>query len=264
MDQGRSLRSSNVGDCTHRKPECKLTYTASLSGTYCDWYPTSNLTYGNDYTLMLQQNTFTTLSLAFSIGNATSSASATAAATTTMTSSAAASSAVAPVATPPATSTLPVNIVNPTPTSSFDAPVEADTHLTVNDKIAIGIGIPIALLVLGTIGYWRAVKFYFHRKVTGESKLPMFDKSGVAPPTIVVGSGLRQSSAGRNSTWSNAPSLWGANSRRSSRAGPERSDDTELLTAPPKSVHSSPRPPRDSSVGSIRSPSALRQEWHPL
>lgn len=72
------------------------------------------------------------------------------------------------------TSASSVEILIPTPTSPWDAPREEDYSLTSNDKIAVGIRVPIALLVLGTVGYWGAAKFFLHHKITGEPKLPIY------------------------------------------------------------------------------------------
>lgn len=126
--------------------------------------------------------------------------------------------------------------------------------MTINDKFALGFGIPIILIVLSTLGYWRATKYFFHRKFTGEPKLPVYgsyEDARVASNPSFRGS------------WSSRPaSLWGAASRRGSVAPPpvqgDFSNSTELLTAP-KIIHTD----ADArlSQGSLRAPSALRQEW---
>lgn len=150
------------------------------------------------------------------------------------------------------------DILNPTPTSSWDAPREEDHSLTINDKIAIGIGVPIALLVLGTIGYWRAAKFFVHRKITGEPKLPMYQVGKGSVPTIVIGAGLRNGGSERSSR---APSLWGASSGRRTRdPSPARGTDSGTITMPPQIAIS---PLRADFLEPGRTPSGLRQSWMP-
>jgi hypothetical protein len=153
-------------------------------------------------------------------------------------------------------------MADPTPTSSFDAPVAADSHLTVNDKIALAVGLPIILIAISTLGYWRAVKFFVHRKVTGEPKLPTYGSYNPGDRDVSGGFSIRSSFSSR------PPSLWGAASTRGSIV-PDGFGygDTELLA--PRGV--GPRPPADPSrpssassnlgFGGVRS-SNLRQEWH--
>lgn len=146
-----------------------------------------------------------------------------------------------------------VKILVPTPTSSFDAPREEDRNLTINDKFALAFGIPIILIVLSTLGYWRAAKYFLYRKVTGEPKLPVYGSHDVRTASSPVFTG----------SWSSRPaSLWGAASRLGSVAPPTNqrpfSDSTELLTAP--KILDTNADARLSS-GSLRAPSTLRQEW---
>jgi hypothetical protein len=155
-----------------------------------------------------------------------------------------------------------VIISNPTPTSSWDAPRKEDYSLTINDKIAIGIGVPIALLVLGTIGYWRAAKFFLHRKITGEPRLPMYAASKGSTPSIVIGSGLRPDTRhDRN----RVPSLWGASSGgksvRSRDPSPHLAVEQVVVT-PPTPVDAQPFW-SDTLGAPRRTPSGLRQAWTP-
>ena len=168
-----------------------------------------------------------------------------------------------------------VEIMNPTPTSSWDSPRKEDYTLTTDDKVAIGIGIPIALLVLGTIGWWRAAKFFAHRKITGELKLPVYGSVHGSTPTVVIGSGLMRES-GRQA--SRTPSLWGASSRRSVNdrdAAPLHQTEQVIVTPPspvgrPASPSATLSPPGTASSSRTtdptlagRVPSGLRQAWMP-
>jgi hypothetical protein len=157
---------------------------------------------------------------------------------------------------PISTASSKISLVEPTPTSSFDAPTAADTHLTINDKVALGVGIPLIFIALSTLGYWRAVKFFLHRKITGEPKLPTCASETPAHD------GSREASI--KSGFSSRPlSLWGAASTHLSNAPSDRPGygDTELLTAP-RNVHSSADISRPSSAASNFGRSNLRQEWH--
>jgi hypothetical protein len=246
-------------------------------GSY-DWSPAYSLVDGNDYQLYIEQMGATDISRPFPISggyvlssSAVLTPSSTSAAVTT---SAAASSTESSPATVTATVTesptpppnpLPAStasstsLLDPTPTSSWDAERHEDKHLTINDKIALGIGIPIILIALSTLGYWRAVKFFLHRKVTGEPKLPIYGAYNPARDGTTGAFSIRSSYSSR------PPSLWGAASRRGSVVPDSGfgASDTELLTAP-KIVHS-PSENRPSSSHSnhnnIRG-STLRQEWH--
>lgn len=238
-----------------------------------DFFPGPELEDGDDYLLRLSQGTIEDFSSLFAVyggrkaaaasllTSSLSAAEASTLATSTlpaMTSAATISHAAeAPSAVSGHTtssSSNTVKILVPFPTSSFDAPREEDTHMTINDKFALGFGIPIILIVLSTLGYWRATKYFLHRLVTGEPKLPVYgsyeDARAASNPEF-------------RGSWSSRPaSLWGAFSRRGSVAPPtaqgEFSDSTEMLTAP-KIIHTN----ADArlSQGSLRAPSALRQEW---
>ena len=172
-----------------------------------------------------------------------------------------------------------VRITNPTPTSSWDAPRKEDYTLTTDDRVAIGIGIPIALLVLGTIGWWRAAKFFMHRKITGEPKLPVYETGKASAPSVVIGSGLMRETGRQGSR---APSLWGASSGRGSQRSrdpsPLRPVEQVVVTPPSPVAGSSPRAgtlipakapgsrtesqiPAQPATGRV--PSGLRQTWTP-
>jgi hypothetical protein len=154
-----------------------------------------------------------------------------------------------------ASTSSPVEIIIPTPTSSWDASREEDHSLTINDKVAIGIGIPTALLcpwnsrilacgqiLLASQDHWRTeVANLWGRKGWGTQ--------------IVVGSGLKRDPE-RNNTWSRAPSLWGSGNAQSFGE-----TDTELLNKPSPTMAPYLRP---DSAASVRSPSALRQAWTPV
>ncbi|KAF2424213.1 hypothetical protein EJ08DRAFT_418214 [Tothia fuscella] len=256
----------------------EVVYVITASATYgtYDWSPDYSLADGEDYLLHIEQDDTDGYSRSFSVSGGSA---AWLSSLPTMYSSAfsifAASSSAAPASTKssPATVTATVtasptrntspsasasatSLIDPTPTSSWDAERHEDTHLTVNDKVALGIGIPVALIALSTLGYWRAVKFFLHRKTTGQPKLPAYS---AYDPARNDGSGAFSI---RSSHGSRSPSLWGASSRSGSVV-PD-SLDTELLTAP-KIVHPSPgeRPGSSHSVqfNGIRA-SSLRQEWN--
>lgn len=239
----------------------------SISSTTYNWKPAESTENGNDYLLMIAQKDKVAYSAPIVIGDAPepirNSVAPTASAIQTNEALATESSTPTTAHTPStglaaATSTS-IDGFNPTPTSSWDASTKEDVSLTLSDKIAIGIGVPIALLVLGTIGYWRAAKFFIHRKITGEPRLPMYGVSKGSVPTIVVGSGLMRQ-GGRQS--SRATSLWGASSggRRTRDPSPLPSTGREpsLIITPPGEVALKPE---SSAPRRNRASSGLRQSW---
>ncbi|TLD37213.1 Dual specificity protein kinase [Venturia nashicola] len=241
-----------------------------VNGYYHDFVPDPELEDGDDYLLRLSQGTIEDFSPVFAVyggrkATRTTSSSLSLFATgssilATSTRSAAATTfyvAGAPLAGSAQTTSStfnPVKIIVPTPTSSFDAPRQEDRHLTINDKFALGFGIPIILIVLSTLGYWRAIKYFLHRKVTGGAKLPVYGPDDNAR----AASNFRP-----RGSWSSRPgSLWGAASRRGSVAPPivqiAFSDSTELCTGPKITRTTDDARP---SQGPLRVPSTLRQEW---
>lgn len=133
-----------------------------------------------------------------------------------------------------------------------------DNHLTKGDKIAIGIGIPVFIIALSTLGYWRAAKYFLHRKITGEPKLPVYGSKNLKTTGDIVMISSQSSFGGRS------PSLWGASSKAGfSTAGRNMSlssahGDTELLTAP-RSVYTPADSIRPDTSNTFRA-SNLR-EW---
>lgn len=263
---------------------CSLADEGAGTGDHYEWTPTTSLVEATDYVFMIAQGNDVAYSSPVSIGaspispsgTATSEASQVATASlskashdptasipTASTSTPKSSSSSTATATAEHTSSSSVVITNPTPTSSWDAPREEDHSLTINDKIAIGIGVPIALLVLGTIGWWRAAKFFLHRKITGEPRLPMYAASKGSAPSMVIGSGLRPDTRRDRSA---VPSLWGASSGgksvRSRDPSPHPVGVEQVTVTPPTPVDAQPMwfdfplPPR-------RTPSGLRQAWTP-
>ncbi|KAE9969999.1 hypothetical protein BLS_005117 [Venturia inaequalis] len=238
-----------------------------------DFVPEPELEDGDDYLLRLSQGMIEDFSPVFAVYDgrkaattaspslfaAESSTFVTSTRSTAATTGATTTSFVAEIPSAAAKSTISssdtVEILVPIPTSSFDAPREEDSHLTSNDKFALGFGIPITLIILSTLGYWRATKYFLHHKVTGGLKLPVYG------PVDYARAASKPDFRGR---WISQPaSLWGAASRPGSVAPSTDafSDSTELTTAP-----NITRINADAklSQGSLHAPSTLQQEWRVL
>ncbi|QDS75500.1 hypothetical protein FKW77_004849 [Venturia effusa] len=266
-----TLQRGEIGDAED------VTEFSIIAGGYSyDFVPGSDLDDGDNYLLRVSQGAVEDFSSVFSLyGGRKAAASSPSPATefsivTTSTrsgltamSAAEASlvtdvlSAVPAQITSTSGSSNTVKILVPFPTSSFDAPREEDFHMTINDKFALGFGIPVVLLVLSTLGYWRAIKYFLHRKVTGEPKLPVYESYENARTA---------SKPDSRGSWSSQPaSLWGAASRRGSLPPfPVQgafSDSTELLTTP-KTVHT--HASARLSQGSSRAPNQTPPKQTPL
>ncbi|RDI88849.1 Dual specificity protein kinase [Venturia inaequalis] len=247
---------------------------ADIANAYSyDFVPEPELEDGDDYLLRLSQGMIEDFSPVFAVYDgrkaattaspslfaAESSTFVTSTRSTAATTGATTTSFVAEIPSAAAKSTISssdtVEILVPIPTSSFDAPREEDSHLTSNDKFALGFGIPITLIILSTLGYWRATKYFLHHKVTGGLKLPVYG------PVDYARAASKPDFRGR---WISQPaSLWGAASRPGSVAPSTDafSDSTELTTAP-----NITRINADAklSQGSLHAPSTLQQEWRVL
>jgi hypothetical protein len=250
----------------HSRPDTDIGCVGAINGYAYDLFPSPDWEDGDNYILRISQGNSQDFSPAFAVSGGRAASTSTSASstfttsTTTKSSTSAAPtysvteapSAVAAQTTSSSSNT--VEIIIATPTSSFDAPREEDHHMTINDKLALGFGIPALLIVLSTLGYWRATKYFLHRKITGEPRLPVYGSYEEA---------RQGSNPDFRGSWSSRPtSLWGAASRRGSVMPPvtqgDFSDSTELLTAP-KIIHTNPD--ARLSQSSLRAPSTLRQEW---
>ncbi|KAF2398279.1 hypothetical protein EJ06DRAFT_523132 [Trichodelitschia bisporula] len=245
----------------------RLITTTGNGGAY-SWIPDGALEPGDDYALSIEQDGYSDYTLMFGIKAAAGAMTTTSEPTSTSPTSTSPPKAAAAVTTGKALpSSTALGVPMPTPTSSFDSTLGDDAHLSTTDKIAIGVGVPLGLILLSTFGYWRLAKVFAHKQLHAGANLPLY-KHGNA-------STLSTPAAGAGGT-SRPASLWGAQSARFSSVSPEPgrsgmgNEDLELLvqnSAPAGSGHG--RAESGASVGGLLAvpavgKSGLRQQWNPV